>query len=124
MANRQIKLNQIGQLTEQNLSKLIAAGTLEAERRLKEKTPVRVVYEGEPKGGGRLRNAWQSDIRKLEGSVSNNVEYAAPVVAGVNFPPSWKGQYRTRQNAEPFLDIVAKDVQTWIESNANRIASS
>jgi|TARA_R100000030_G_scaffold93721_1_gene80053 hypothetical protein len=115
MARRVIKLNQIGQLSEENLSSLVAAATLEAGRRLKIKTPVDT---------GRLRSAWQTDLRKFKGSVSNNVEYAAPVVAGVNLPPSWNGQYRTRQNAEPFLDIVAKDVQTWIESNASRIASS
>ena len=111
---RTIRLDQIDDYVRENLKKLVKAATLEAERKLKERTPVDT---------GRLRNSWQTQIGELEGSVSNNLPYAAPVVAGTNFPPSWGGQYRTRQGAEPFLDIVAKDVQTYVDSEARRIGN-
>jgi len=111
---RTIRLDQIDDYVRENLKKLVKAATLEAERKLKERTPVDT---------GRLRINWQTQIGELEGSVSNNLPYAAPVVAGTDFPPSWGGQYRTRQGAEPFLDIVTKDVQTYVDSEARRIGN-
>jgi len=111
---RQIKITAIAAETRDNLSELIRAATLDAERRLKERTPVDT---------GRLRSNWQTTIQPFEGSVFNNLPYAAPVVAGIDLPPSWGGKYRTRQGAEPFLDIVAKDVQTRIGSEAIRIST-
>ena len=112
MARREIRLDQIDDYAREQLVKLVKVGTLQAESKLKERTPVDT---------GRLKGAWQTQIGELEGTVSNNVEYAAPIIAGTNLPASWGGQYRTRQGAEPFLDIVAKDVQTWMESQAARI---
>jgi len=109
---RIIKLNQIDEYVQEQVSKLVRVGVLQAEAQLKERTPVDT---------GRLRLSWQKTVEPLRGSVFNNLPYAAPVVAGVNYPPSWGGQYRTRQNAEPFLDIVAKDVQTWMEAQAFKI---
>mgnify|MGYP003140411891 FL=1 len=119
---REIPLDQIGDYYRESIQILVAATTLEAERRLKEKTPVRVVYEGEPKGGGRLRNAWQSD--PANGEVTNNVEYAEPVVYGTNLPPSWKGQYRTRQNTvSGYPDLIAKELESWAQREYNKIAN-
>lgn len=112
MARREIRLDQIDDYAREQLVKLVRAGTLEADRKLKERTPVDT---------GRLRSSWQTQVGELEGSVSNNLPYAAPVIAGTDLPASWGGQYRSRQGAEPFLDIVAKDVQTWMESQAARI---
>jgi hypothetical protein len=109
---RIIKLDQIDEYVQEQVSKLVRTGVLQAETQLKERTPVDT---------GRLRLSWQKTVEPLRGSVFNNLPYAAPVVAGVNYPPSWGGQYRTRQNAEPFLDIVAKDVQTWMEAQASKI---
>lgn len=109
---RVIKFDGIGKYAEERVSKLVRVATLQAETKLKERTPV-------DNGGLRLR--WQKTVEPFKGSVFNNLPYAAPVVAGTNFPPSWGGQYRTRQGAEPFLDIVAKDVQTWIETQAAKI---
>ena len=111
---RIIKLNQIDEYVQEQVSKLVRVGVLQAETQLKERTPVDT---------GRLRLSWQKTVEPLRGSVFNNLPYAVPVVAGVNYPPSWGGQYRTRQNAEPFLDIVAKDVQTWMEAQASKILS-
>ena len=115
---REIPLDQIGDYYRESLRILVAATTLEAEKRLKEKTPVRVVYEGEPKGGGRLRNAWQSDPAK--GEVINNVEYAEPVITGNNLPPSWKGRWRSKGNQinRNYHLTVAKDIQNFIKANA------
>lgn len=111
---RQIKLSEIGDYTRGNLEQLIVAATLYAEGQLKEKTPVDT---------GNLRSAWQKQIDRanLSGSVFNNLIYAEPVVAGTNLPPSWGGQYRTRQGAQPYLDLVAKNTQTYVASEASRI---
>jgi len=119
---REIPLDQIGDYYRESIRILVAATTLEAEKRLKEKTPVRVVYEGESKGGGALRNAWQSDPK--EGEVINNLEYAEPVIYGTNLPPSWKGEYRTRQNTVPgFPDLIAKELESWAQREYNKIAN-
>lgn len=109
---RQIRVDQIDDYAKEQISKLVRAATLQAETKLKQLTPVDT---------GRLRLSWQTTVEPFNGSVFNNLPYAAPVVAGVNLPRSWGGQYRTRQGAEPFLDIVAKDVQTWTETQAAKI---
>lgn len=113
MARRRIKIEQIGDYSKGNVTQLVRVATLQAETKLKERTPVDT---------GRLRNSWQRTVEPLVGTVFNNLPYAEPVVAGQNFPPSWGGQYRTRVGAEPFLDIVAKDIQTYVETEAKRIA--
>lgn len=110
---RNIRLDQIDEYVEENLSKLVKAATFETEARLKLRTPVDT---------GRLRASWQRTIEPLKGTVFNNLPYAAPVIAGENYPPSWGGQYRTRQGAQPFLDLVAKDMTTWLNAEASRIA--
>ena len=119
---RVIPLDAIGDYYRESIRILVAATTLEAEARIKTATPVRVVYEGEPKGGGALRNAWRSDPEK--GEVTNNVEYAEAVVYGTNLPPSWKGEYRTRQNTVPgFPDLIAKELEPWVKREYNKIAN-
>jgi hypothetical protein len=111
---RQIRLDQIADYSRDNLEKLVVAATLYAEGQLKEKTPVDT---------GNLRSAWQKEINRsaLNGSVFNNLIYAEPVVAGTSLPPSWGGQYRTRQGAQPYLDLVAKNTQTYVDAEAARI---
>jgi len=110
---REIPLNQIGDYYRESIRILVAATTLEAEKRLKDKTPVDT---------GRLRNSWQSDPKK--GEVTNNVEYAEPVVYGTNLPPSWKGEYRTRQNTVPgYPDLIAKELESWAVRQYNKIAN-
>lgn len=110
---RNIRLDQIDDYLEEKLSKLVRRGTLETERRVKQLTPVDT---------GRLRVSWQRTIEPLKGEVFNNLQYAEPVIAGRNLPPSWGGQYRTRQDAQPFLDLVEKDMTTWFQGEASRIA--
>ena len=122
---RQISILQIPQVMEEAVETLVAATTLEWTSRVKKATPVRVVYEGEPKGGGQLRNAWQTDIKKFSGTVSNNLPYAEPVCFGENLPESWGNQYRTRQNTQAgFPELIAKELQTWADGEYSKIKRS
>ena len=119
---RQISILQIPQVMEEAVETLVAATTLEWTSRVKKATPVRVVYEGEPKGGGQLRNAWQTDIKKFSGTVSNNLPYAEPVCFGKNLPESWGNQYRTRQNTVAgYPELIAKELQTWADGEYRKI---
>jgi|TARA_Y100000052_G_C2924495_1_gene70414 hypothetical protein len=122
---REISILQIPKVMEQAVETLVAATTLEWTARVKKATPVRVVYEGEPKGGGQLRNAWQTNIKKFSGTVSNNLPYAEPVCFGENLPPSWNNQYRTRQNTQAgFPELIAKELQAWADGEYNKIKGS
>jgi len=105
---RQIRLDQIDDYALDQIKTLVKVATLETDRRLKLNTPVDT---------GRLRASWQIKQEEFSGAVFNNLPYAPPVVAGVDLPPSWKGIQRTT----PFLDAVAKDIQTYIDSEAGRI---
>ena len=69
---RKISITEIPDVMEDAVVFLVAATTLEWTARVKKATPVRVVYEGEPRGGGQLRNAWQTDIKPTTGTVTNN----------------------------------------------------
>ena len=104
---RQIKVSEIDDFFEELVVDLVAATTLEWTRRVKKQTPVDT---------GRLRAAWQTDIKKFQGTVTNNVVYAEPVCFGVNLPPSWGGQYRTRQNTVAgFPELIGKELETYIQ---------
>jgi hypothetical protein len=110
---RQIKLDQIGNYMEDQILQLVRATTLEWEARAKVHTPVDI---------GRLRAAWQSDVRGLVGEVRNNVEYAEPVCYGTNLPESWNDEYRTRQGAVPgFPDLIGKELESWAQREYKRI---
>ena len=118
---RQIKLTEIDDFFEELVVDLVAATTLEWTRRVKKATPVRVVYKGEPKGGGQLRNAWQTEIEDFKGTIINNLVYAEPVCFGTNLPPSWGGQYRTRQKTVAgFPELIGKELEQYIQRNFGR----
>ena len=105
---REIRIDGIGDYAVEQVVKLVRVATLETNRRLKEETPVDT---------GRLRESWQVIVEDFNGSVFNNLEYAAPVIAGTNLSPSWKGEQKTT----PFLDRVAKDMQTYVQTQADKI---
>ena len=108
----QIRLDQIDDFFRDTVVALVQATTLEWTARVKKATPVRIVYEGEPTGGGQLRAAWQTKIEPFKGEVTNNLVYAEPVCFGVNKPPSWGGVYRTRQNTvEGFPALIGKELE-------------
>ena len=112
---RQIRIDEIDDFFEDLVVDLVRATTLEWTRRVKKETPVRIVYQGEPTGGGQLRNAWQTKIEKFKGEVTNNLVYAEPVCFGVNLPPSWGGQYRTRQNTVAgFPELIGKELEQYV----------
>ena len=118
---RKISITEIPDVMEDAVVFLVAATTLEWTRRVKKATPVRVVYKGEPKGGGQLRNAWQTEIEDFRGTIINNLVYAEPVCFGTNLPPSWGGQYRTRQKTvDGFPELIGKELEQYIQRNFGR----
>lgn len=123
---REIKLTEINNFFEEDVVDLVAATTLEWTSRVKKATPVfkpRTLPSGrKEKGvGGSLRNAWQTDIKKFSGTVSNNLPYAEPVCFGEGLPPSWGGVYRTRQKTVAgFPELIAKELESWMRSQFGR----
>ena len=103
---RRIKLTQIKDFYKELIVDAVAGTTLEWTRRVKKATPVDT---------GRLRAAWQTEIKPLEGTVSNNVVYAEPVCFGNNLPPSWGGKYRTKQKTVAgFPELIGKELEIYI----------
>ena len=126
---RQIKLNQIDDVMKEVVIDLVAATTLNWTARVKKATPVfssdnytQSELDDLPEffrqsilkhKGGDLRAAWQTKIQKFKGTITNNLPYAEPVCFGINLPPSWGGQYRTRQNTVAgFPELIAKELTT------------
>ncbi len=111
---RQIKLEQIDDLMEEAVQKLVKKTTLQWTTLSKKATPV---------VSGNLRNGWKTDIQKLQGKIINNVEYAEPVIYGTELPPSWKDRYRTRkQTIKGFPELQAKQLTvSYIPKELKRI---
>ena len=110
---RSIKIGEIGGFMGEQVQQLVKITTLEWEKRVKEKTPVQTE---------RLRNAWQSTVEPYKGIVSNNVEYAEPVCFGNNLPPSWKGEFKTRQGTiAGFPELIGKELESWSKQQYERI---
>ena len=138
---REIKLTEINDFFEEDVVDLVAATTLEWTARVKKATPVFSLdnypdldsipnFFTLPNGqvvpfrkalldrgtGSQLRESWQTRIGKFQGEVFTNVEYAEPVCYGTNLPPSWGGQYRTRQNTQAgFPELIAKELESWMK---------
>ena len=109
---RKIRLDQIDDVMREAVEDLVAATTLKWTARVKEATPVDT---------GRLRGAWQTDIKPLEGTVTNNVVYAEPVCFGTNLPPSWGGKYRTKQKTVAgFPALIGKELEIYINRQFGR----
>jgi hypothetical protein len=143
---REIKLTEINDFFEEDVVDLVAATTLEWTARVKKATPVFSLdnypdldsipdFFTLPNGqvvpfkksllnhgaGGSLREAWQTDIKKFQGTVTNILPYAEPVCFGTNLPPSWGGQYRTRQNTVAgFPELIAKELESWMKQQFGR----
>ena len=118
---RQIRVDEIDDFFRETVVDLVQATTLEWTARVKKATPVRIVYKGEPKGGGQLRAAWQTKIDPFRGQITNNLVYAEPVCFGVNLPPSWGGVYRTRQNTVAgFPELIGKELEQYVVKQLRR----
>ena len=115
---RQIRLDQIDDVMAEAVQKLVQKTTLRWTELSKKATPV-----GET---GNLRNGWKTDIKKFKGTIINNVEYAEPVIYGTSLPPSWQGQFRTRQQTiKGFPELQAKQLTVaYIPQELRRIIRS
>ena len=137
---REINLTDIGDHFGEKVQKTVRKATLKATKDIKEFTPVFSLdnypdldsipnFFTLPNGqvvpfkkalldrgtGGQLRESWQTKIGKFQGEVFTTVEYAEPVAYGTNLPPSWGGQYRTRQNTiKGYPELVAKQLEQYI----------
>ena len=113
---RQIRLDQIDDLMAEAVQELIQKTTLRWTELSKKATPVVT---------GNLRNGWKTDIRKFKGTISNNVEYAEPVIYGTSssLPRSWQGKFRTRQQTiKGFPELEAKQLTvSYIPNELKRI---
>tara|TARA_R100000231_G_scaffold33212_2_gene29107 strand:+ start:3486 stop:3839 length:354 start_codon:yes stop_codon:yes gene_type:complete len=99
---RQIKIDQIAGLMKEEIQHVVEATALSWTQKVKLETPVDT---------NRLRSAWQTNISELKAEITNNTEYAEPVIYGNNLPNSWGGRYRTRQGTQPgFPDRIAKEI--------------
>ena len=109
---REINLTDIGDHFGDKVQKTVRKATFKAEKDIKEFTPVDT---------GNLRNSWKSEVQPYIGIVSTNIEYAEPVAYGTNLPPSWGGQYRTRQQTiKGYPELVAKQLEQFIRDEFRR----
>ena len=110
---RQIRIDQIDDVMREAVEKLVASTTLQWTTRVKLATPVDT---------GRLRAAWETDIKPLQCTVTNNVVYAEPVCFGVNLPPSWGGVYRTKQKTiAGFPELIGKELEQYARNEYEKI---
>jgi hypothetical protein len=113
---RKIRLDQIDDVMQEAVEKLVASTTLQWTVRVKFATPVDT---------GRLRAGWETIIKPLEGTVINNVVYAEPVCFGQNLPPSWGGVYRTRQDTVAgFPELIGKELEQYAQKEYQKIVRS
>jgi hypothetical protein len=134
-----IRVDQIGDYVQNRLEALLRAAVLETDSLLKQASPVDT---------GRFRASWQVGQNAAPGgiapegsysaaaplsrigyqqekvgniySVHNNLPYAEPL-AGGSYPPSWGGQYRSKQAEPGWVQGIAKNVQTRVQAAAARI---
>ena len=140
---RTIKLEEIGDYSEEQVNALLSVVVLTADR---------IVKEGSPVDTGRLAVSWQigedaeSGAPAAEGqygakglgtvvrppktlnyqlgkenfrkkyNLHNNVPYAEPVMFGTSLPPSWGGSYRSKQGLKArHLDLLAKEIAAEVD---------
>ena len=109
---RNIRLDQISDLMDDQLQKLVKRTTLQWQAELKTRQPP----VGTPVDTARLVQGWDVNLDKpYQGVVFNNVEYAEAVCYGTNLPPSWGGEYRTRKGTIPgFPDLIGKELEEYV----------
>ena len=111
---------------EGDLEQVVKEATITLHSKLK-------LYEAASRGGigtpvdtGVLIGNWQKTMDSpKQGRVFNNLQYAAPVIAGENLPPSWGGKYRTKQGTkvnyhESILEEVMREDVPKIISSVRR----
>ena len=117
-----------GDFVEEVAEAVVTEATIDLHSKLK-------LYEAASRGGlgtpvdtGVLIGNWQMTLdNPRQGRVFNNTVYAEPVITGENLPPSWGGQYRTRQGTqknyhESILEEVAdKDMPKIVRRAVRRL---
>ena len=139
-----IRIGDIGDYCSKQVEQLLRTTVLEAHGKLKYKTPVdtgrlRLGWQAGENGSastppppGNYRGIdpplvgynYQAGQERLGNyySIHNNLVYAEPVINGTGLPPSWGGQYRTRQGTTPgFVDLVARELQNFVNTNWEQI---
>jgi hypothetical protein len=128
---RNIKIGDIGDYAADQFDKLLKAAVFETDKRVKLASPVdtgrfraswaigqnAAPFPGEPEGSYPTApppNAvnYQLGTEKAGNvySVHNNLVYADPLARG-----------HSRQAPDGWVDGIAKDIQTWVDSEADRI---
>ena len=109
---REIKIKDIAGLMEDEIQEIVDVVADEWIAEVKELTPVDT---------GVLVNGWQLRPEKFRAVITNNVEYAEPVCFGVNLPPSWSGQYRTRLGTVAgFPELIGKELEQYVLKQLRR----
>ena len=108
----QIKIGDIGGVSRRVVEGVVEETTMALLAVLQQKQAMSSGGEGTPVDTANLIEGWQSEMDgPLKGRVFNNVVYAAPVIAGENLPPSWNGEFRTRQGTiQNYPELIAKEV--------------
>ena len=136
---RKIRVDQIGDYSEEQINTLLSVTVLTGDR---------IVKEGSPVDSGRLAVSWQigenaesgrpapegkygasgigtivrppkpinyqlgRETFKKKYILHNNIPYAEPVFMGTSLPPSWNETYRSKQGLKPrHLDLLAKEIR-------------
>jgi hypothetical protein len=128
---RQIRIGEIGDYAERQLNLLVKAAVLTADQRLKLASPVdtgrfraswaigqnAAPFEGQPEGSYQSSPPPEAVNYQLGNeqvgnvySIHNNLIYAEPLANGhsVQAPSGW-------------VDSIAKDIQTYVNAEADRI---
>jgi hypothetical protein len=129
-----IDIGDIGEYAERQFNLLVKAAVLTADRRLKLASPVdtgrfraswaigenAAPFKGQPEGeyeGNLPPNAvnYQLGNEKIGNvySIHNNLIYAEPLARG-----------RSKQAPDGWVDSIAKDIQTYVNAEADRIGRS
>ena len=108
---RNIRLDQIGDLFDEQVQTLVKRTTFLWKSELQTRQPSNL---GTPVDNDVLRQAWDLNVSEpYTGRVFNSMEYAEPVMYGTNLPPSWQGQWRTKRGAvQGFPDLLGKEIAT------------
>lgn len=128
---RQIRIGDIGEYAERQFNVLLRVAVLESDRRLKLASPVdtgrfraswaigqnAAPFEGQPEGQY-PQNVPPNAVNYSLGnervgnvySIHNNLIYAEPLARG-----------HSKQAPDGWVDSIAKDVQTYVDAEADRI---
>ena len=109
MARNLIPLKKIGNMFDEQVQDLVKRTTLLWASELQTRQPPNL---GTPVDTGVLRQSWTVNVdQPYTGRIINNMEYARPVMYGIDMPPSWQGKWRTAQGAKKgFPDLLGKEL--------------